>query len=184
VAVAANLALMRDLRPVVAVVAVLSLALWPVQISTAFGLPAHPLILHVPVVLVPILGLAALVAVAKPQWFGVPLAAFAVVTLAATLLTVGAGEAFLETQPRLQDDPTMKDHEGAGQTVRFCMVLLTAGLLGLLWVKKGAGNVALRVAVVLFAVCAVGFTIRAGHLGAKLVWDEEGAQTSSLTLKP
>ena len=130
VAVAANLALMRDLRPIVVVAAVLSLVLWPVQISSAFGLPAHPLILHVPVVFVPVLGIATLIAVAKPDWFGVPLAVFAVVTLAATLLTVGAGEAFLESKPRLEGNPMMKDHQGAGETVRFCMVLLTAALLG------------------------------------------------------
>ncbi len=57
---------MRDLRPLVVVAAVLSLVLWPVQISSAFGLPAHPLILHVPVVFVPMLGIAVLIAVAKP----------------------------------------------------------------------------------------------------------------------
>lgn len=164
---------MRDLRPVVVAAAVLSLVLWPVQISTAFGLPAHPLILHLPVVLVPVLGVATLIALFKPSWFGVPLAAFAVVTLAATLLTVGAGEALLATKPDLDGNPTMKDHEGAGETVRFCMVFLTAALLGLLYLKKGAGNVALKVLVVLFAVSSIGFTIRTGHLGAKLVWDEE-----------
>lgn len=170
---------MRDLRPVVIVAAVLSLALWPVQISSAFGLPAHPLILHVPVVLVPILGIAVLVALAKPQWIGVPLAAFAVFTLAATLLTVGAGEAFLETKPRLQGNPTMKDHEGAGETVRFCMVFLTAALAALLYVKQRAVATTVKVLAVLFALSAVGFTIRAGHLGAKLVWDEEELTQSS-----
>jgi uncharacterized membrane protein YbjE (DUF340 family) len=173
VAVAANLALMRDPRLVVVVAAVLSLLLWPVQISSAFGLPAHPLILHVPVVFVPVLGLATLVALARPAWMGVPLAVFAVVTLAATLLTVGAGEAFLESKPRLQGDPTMKDHQGAGETVRFCMVFLTAALIGLLWVKQRAASIALKVLVVLFAVSAIGFTIRTGHLGAKLVWQDD-----------
>jgi hypothetical protein len=152
---------------------VLSLVLWPVQISSAFGLPAHPLILHVPVVLVPVLGIATLIALVKPDWFGIPLVVFAVVTLAATLLTVGAGQAFLESQPRLEGNPMMKDHEGAGETVRFCMVLLTAALLGLLWVKKGVAGTALKVVAVLMAVSALGFTIRAGHLGAKLVWEED-----------
>ncbi|MBE2316624.1 hypothetical protein DVA67_011600 [Solirubrobacter sp. CPCC 204708] len=172
---------MRDLRPFVVGAAVLSLVLWPVQISSAFGLPAHPLILHVPVVFVPLLGLATLIAVAKPGWFGVPLAAFAVVTLAATLLTVGAGEAFLESKPRLQGDPTMKDHQGAGETVRFTMALLTAALVALLWAKRGAANVALRVVAVLMAVSAIGFTIRTGHLGAKLVWEDDGQELTEST---
>jgi hypothetical protein len=45
---------------IVAVAAVLSLGLWFVEIHTAFGLPAHPLIIHVPVVFAPLLGLATL----------------------------------------------------------------------------------------------------------------------------
>ena len=36
-----------------------------------------------------------------------------------------------------------------------------------------AVRIALKVLVVLFALSSVGFTIRAGHLGAKLVWDSE-----------
>ena len=169
---------MRDLRPFVVAAAVLSLLLWPVQISTAFGLPAHPLILHLPVVFVPLLGIATVIAVARPQWLDVPLAVFAVVTLAATLVTVGAGEAFLHSQPDLEGNPTMKDHESAGETVRFCMVLLTAALLGLLWVKRGVAGTVLKVVAVLLAVSALGFTIRTGHLGAELVWGEEGEQMS------
>ena len=52
-----------------------------------------------PVVFIPILGLAALAAVFNFRWFeryGVLIAAFSVVSLAATLLAVGAGEAFRE----------------------------------------------------------------------------------------
>jgi len=170
---------LRTQKTVIAAAAVLSLVLWPVQISSAFGLPAHPLLLHVPVVLVPILGIAVLVAVAKPRVLGTPLAAFAVVTLAATLLTVGAGEAFLETKPRLDGNPMMKDHQGAGETVRFCMVFLTAALIGLLYVKRKAAATTLKVLAVLFALSAAGFTLRAGHLGAKLVWDDKEQLTES-----
>jgi hypothetical protein len=79
---------------IVAAGALLSLVLWPVEIHRAFGLPAHPLIIHVPVIFIPILGLAALAAAARPAIVarhGVLLGAFAAVSLAATLLAVGAG---------------------------------------------------------------------------------------------
>ena len=79
------------------------LPLWFVQIETAFGLPAHPLLLHVPVVFVPILGLAALAVAIRPRFLervDVPLAAFSVVTLASTLLAAGAGEAFKDDVER------------------------------------------------------------------------------------
>ena len=37
----------------IAVLALLSLALFPLEIHRAFGLPAHPLIIHAPVIFIP-----------------------------------------------------------------------------------------------------------------------------------
>jgi hypothetical protein len=164
---------------IVAVAAVVSLALWPVQIDRAFGLPAHPLIIHVPLVFIPILGLAALAVVFNFRWFeryGVLVAAFSVLSLAATLLAVGAGEAFREDReardPDLIGDPTMHDHADAGITVRLTMVLLTATLVGLLFERRlpKALTIVLRVLAVLLALTALVMVIRTGHLGAKLAW--------------
>ena len=82
---------------VLAGLAVLSLALVPIHITTIYsGLPAHPLFLHVPVILIPVVTIWALVLVARPAWFmrsGVLLGVLTVVALAGTFLTVGAGEA-------------------------------------------------------------------------------------------
>jgi hypothetical protein len=79
----------------VAVLAVVSLALIPLRITTIYsGLPAHPLFLHIPVILSPVAALGALALVIRPRWFarfGVPIAGLTVVALAGTLLTVGAG---------------------------------------------------------------------------------------------
>jgi hypothetical protein len=167
---------------IVAVAAVVSLALWPVEIHRAFGLPAHPLFIHVPVVFVPILGLVVLAVAFNAAWFdrfGLPVAAFSVVTLAATLLAVGAGEAFREERlkefPSLVGDPTLHDHADAGITVRLAIVVLTALLVGMLFSKRAprAVRIALRVLVVLFALTAIFFVIRTGHLGAKLAWGPE-----------
>ena len=166
--------------------AVVSLVLWPVEIHRAFGLPAHPLIIHVPVVFVPILGLAVLAVMFNFGWFerfGVLIAAFSVVTLAATLLAVGAGEAFREERerefPSLINDPTLHDHADAGITVRLAMVILTALLVGLLFARRApnAARIALRVLAVLFALTAIFFVIRTGHLGAKLAWGDESPIT-------
>ncbi|MBV9607786.1 MAG: hypothetical protein JO027_21915 [Solirubrobacterales bacterium] len=77
--------------------AVVSLALVPVHITTIYsGLPAHPLFLHVPVTLIPIATIWGLGLAVRPAWFmrtGVPLGVLTVIALAATFLTVGAGEA-------------------------------------------------------------------------------------------
>jgi uncharacterized membrane protein len=161
-----------DLARAIAVAAVVSLALWPVQIDTAFGLPAHPLILHVPVVFVPLLGLAAIGAAATTRLrdrHHVALAAFSVVTLIATLLTAGAGKAFLEArEDEIEDKATLADHEDAGDALRFTMALLTLALV----VAMFRRHVVLRGAIGLLAATAIFFVIRAGHLGATLAWGE------------
>jgi hypothetical protein len=81
---------------VLAGLAVLTFALIPVHINTIYsGLPAHPLFLHVPVILIPVVALAALVLVARPRLFmrhGVWIAALTVIALGATDLTMGAGD--------------------------------------------------------------------------------------------
>jgi hypothetical protein len=78
-------------------VALGSLALIPFRITTIYsGLPAHPLFLHVPVILIPVAAIGALLVVARPRWIsrhGVPLASLTVLALAGTILTVGAGSA-------------------------------------------------------------------------------------------
>jgi hypothetical protein len=80
---------------VLALLAAVSLALIPVRITTIYsGLPAHPLFLHIPVVLIPVAAVAALAFAIRPRWisrYGVALATLTVVALAGTFLTVGAG---------------------------------------------------------------------------------------------
>ncbi|GAA4630722.1 hypothetical protein GCM10023196_057220 [Actinoallomurus vinaceus] len=74
---------------------VVAVAVAPFELSTAFGLPAHALFLHVPVVLVPILAGVVIALAVRPVWrvrYGLAAGVFAIVTMAATVLTAGAGE--------------------------------------------------------------------------------------------
>jgi hypothetical protein len=74
---------------------VVAVAVAPIELSTAFGLPAHALFLHVPVVLVPILAGVVIALAVRPVWrvrYGLAAGIFAIVTMAATILTAGAGE--------------------------------------------------------------------------------------------
>jgi hypothetical protein len=160
-----------ELKRAVAIAAVVSLALWPVEIESAFGLPAHPLLLHVPVVFVPVLGIVA-IALATTQRLDrhrLTIAAFSVVTLIFTLLTAGAGEAFREEREReIEDKATLANHADSGSTVRFTVALLTLALVGTLFARRP--HFVLRVVIGLLAATAIFFVIRAGHLGAKLAW--------------
>jgi hypothetical protein len=160
-------------RPIIAVAAVLALVFWFIEIDRAFDLPAHPLLIHVPLVFIPLLGLAA-IAVAVTDRHATAVTVFAVVTLSSTLLAAGAGEAFLERltseDPALADSATMQDHADAGDLLRFAVFALTFALVGLLFAKPPALRIVLRVLVVLIALVAIFYTFRTGHLGAQLAW--------------
>jgi hypothetical protein len=101
--VATESAVTRPARPrpsavlVLGVLGLLTFALVPIQINTIYsGLPAHPLFLHVPVILIPVATIAAVALAARPAWLdrhGVWVTAVAVAALAATNLTIGAGKA-------------------------------------------------------------------------------------------
>jgi hypothetical protein len=80
---------------------VVAAVLLPFQLSNAFGLPAHPLLLHVPVVLVPVLSVVTVALAVRPAWrlrFGLSAGVLAIVTMAGTILTAGAGEALKKQQ--------------------------------------------------------------------------------------
>jgi uncharacterized membrane protein len=168
---------------------VLSLALIPIEIHRAFGLPAHPLLLHVPVILVPLAGLGALALVARPAWIerhGAMVGILAVVATAATILTVGAGQAFRADRGGGPPDELQRlnAHADAAETLRILIVLFTVALLGWLFLHRrrlgGPATIALRVAVALLAVASIFFVIRTGHLGAKLTWGDTGGGRGGL----
>jgi hypothetical protein len=175
------------------VLGALCLALIPVEIHRAFGLPAHPLILHVPVILVPILGLILLVAAARPalfQRYALAIGGLTVVTLASTILTVGAGKAFRTDRANFTEGHRLSEHAQSGETLRLVMVLLGAVVLfAVLLSQAHEGSrlgflsgvaaspgvrVALRALFVIGAVAAIFFVIRTGHLGAQLTWQRGG----------
>jgi hypothetical protein len=150
--------------------AILSLGLWWVEIDSAFGLPAHPLFLHVPVVFVPILALAALALAAGRFEHRIALAAFSVLTLIAVFLTAGAGEALkAERENDIQDKATLASHADSGDALRYAMIFLTAALVGALFARTT--HIVLRVVIALLAIHALFWVIRTGHLGSELVWN-------------
>jgi uncharacterized membrane protein len=179
----------------------LSLVLIPIHIHRAFGLPAHPLLLHVPVVLVPIAGLAALAFCARPAWldrYGLALGVLAVVSTAATILTVGAGQAFRADREQRaggfgggaggDEASRLAAHAHAGEILRIVVIAFTVALLLTLLVRRLRGrnavDLVLRAAVAGLAVAAIFFVIRTGHLGAQLTWEQQGGPPGGGQFQP
>jgi hypothetical protein len=178
-----------------AILALLTFALIPIQINTIYsGLPAHPLFLHIPVILIPVAAIGALVLVAWPRLFvrnGLWIGLVAVVALGATNLTIGAGHA-LRDDLNLQGPGIIAQHASAADTLRIVLIVFTALLLIAVAVFRTAGpqvtgarpvdaaltavrsgvalGAALRVLVAVFAVASLYYVFHTGDLGAKAVW--------------
>jgi hypothetical protein len=181
---------------VLGVLGVLTFALVPIHINTIYsGLPAHPLFLHVPVILIPIVGIAALALAVRPVWFGrhgVWITALAVIALGSVNLTMGAGEE-LRHDLAGDDASLIARHAHAADQLRIVFIAFTAVLIIALaahrasrrWegplafingilrpLATNAGRIVLRAAIALLAIGALYTVFHTGDLGAKAVWQD------------
>lgn len=186
---------LSDPAIVVGALALLSFALIPFEIHRAFGLPAHPLLIHAPVIFIPVLCLALLAVAAKPVWFdrfGVPMGFLAVISLGSTFLAVAAGEAFRDDRGQRSgaELQRLNEHADSGETLRLIMIGVTFFVVVALALSRSrrgftlpflsgiarAGWVppAMRGLFAIGAVAAMFFVIRTGHLGAQVTWSQRG----------
>jgi hypothetical protein len=165
----------------------------PIRITTIYsGLPAHPLFVHVPVILIPSTIMAAIVFMVKPEWFaryGIALAVVSIAAMSSVFLTMQAGAA-LSAALHLQGEAAklISQHSHAAHILAIVYVVFTATLIVTFAAQRissgmptGLGIVdrllsgksvfaALRVVLVLLAIGAGYMTFRVGDLGAKAVW--------------
>ena len=165
----------------------------PIRITKIYGgLPAHPLFVHVPVIVIPTTVVAALAFVARPAWlsrYGIALALAAIVAMSSIFLTMQAGAA-LEGALHLQGHAArlISEHSQAAHILAFVYVGFTAVLIltfaalrisggrptGLALADSPLSSLSvyrlLRVLLVLLSLTAGYMTFRTGDLGAKAVW--------------
>jgi len=165
----------------------------PIRITTIYsGLPAHPLFVHVPVILIPTTVVAAVVFMVKPQWFaryGIALAVVSIAAMSSVFLTLQAGAALrAELNLRGQAAVLISEHAQAAHILAIVYVLFTATLIVTFAAQRISGGMptglgivdgplsrkpiytALRVVLVLLCLVAGYMTFRTGDLGAKAVW--------------
>jgi hypothetical protein len=163
------------------------------ELTELGGLPAHPLIVHLPVVLAPLAFVGAVLALAIKPWRSwlLPLTAvLAAVTLVGAQLAVMSGEGLEE----LLDEETaaIERHAELGEQVRpFVLAFLVfAVLAAVAWHLAHRGDTdepaAQRLATwrklaipfmslgVLTGALATLWVVRAGHSGAESVWEDDG----------
>jgi uncharacterized membrane protein len=167
------------------------------EISKLFGLPAHPLLVHVPVVLLPIAIIGAFLMVLSPSWRGrigwlVVIAAG--VSLLFVQLAIGSGEALEESvEDSVSSTEILKSHAHLGEALRpYAAVFFVAVLALMLYDRWRARRAAagepsaialaakgtwrdpvmatVAVVVLVSAVLSGIWVYRAGHSGAESVW--------------
>jgi hypothetical protein len=166
-----------------------SFALLPIKLDRLWGLPAHPLLLHAPVILIPILAMAVVAGVARPAWrrrYGVGVAALAIVALGSTFLAAGAGEKFKDQRDAMRarfgggEDPALHRHAELAGTLRVIMVVAVIAIVALVVLDRmaraipAAAITGLAVAALITSLLAGVWTVRTGHAGAKVTWGERG----------
>lgn len=151
-----------------------------------FDLPAHPLLVHFPVVAIPTLCAVAIAMAFWPRFrqrYGLPALLLGAATLVSTWLATQSGEALVEP---LFLQSVIEDHERLGKTTMILVLLLFVFLCAQVGVgrsidKKSAGSFAvparaksglmvLSAAVVVLSVLSTVWVVRTGHEGAKVTW--------------
>lgn len=164
-----------------------------IRITTVYsGLPAHPLFVHVPVILIPTTIIAAILFMARPEWFaryGIALAVVSIVAMSSVFLTMQAGAA-LSHALHLHGEAAelISEHSQAAHILAIVYTAFTAVLIVAFAAMRISGGrptglaladrplsspavfTALRLAVVVLAIIAGFMTFRTGDLGAKAVW--------------
>lgn len=165
------------------VVALLSNLIRPSSIT---GIPAHPLLLHTAVIFIPTLAIVTLVFVFRPDWrkrYGIAWGLGAMVTFAATSLTVNAGGEWEDTLDP-HDKMAIHEHAELGDTLHNVLLLVTLLILFQLAVDRGYPqkiaarfadsrailSMLLAGALAIGAVAVGALTVATGHEGAKVVF--------------
>lgn len=153
-------------------------------LDSLFGLPAHPFLVHIPVVLIP-LGALGAVLMLWPRLrtaIGWWVCAILVVAGVATQLAITSGKSLKEY---VRETALVREHTRIGENIRPWLLLLFLALLGVMLIDRAVrrraerptGRDALRIAGValsalsiVFAAVSVYWVYRIGHSGSKAVW--------------
>lgn len=161
------------------------------ELATLFGLPAHALLVHAAVILVPVAALALVATGWRRSWrhaYAVPVALLGVAGSISAFLAKESGEPLEHAVRRVAGEQGIQarfgDHPEQGDTAMLFAMLFTlalvlyavAALLQPRWQKlpAWAGPASYGLAVVV-AIPAVITMVAAGHSGAALVWNDLGS---------
>jgi uncharacterized membrane protein len=178
-----------------------------IKVTTVYSdLPAHPLFVHVPVILIPTAVVATLVLMARPEWFrryGIALSLISIAAMSSIFLTMQAGAALNGVLHLHGEAATLiSEHSQAAHILAIVFTVFTAVLILAFSAYRISGGMptglgivdgllgsrstfnALRILLLVLAIIAGFFTFRTGDLGAKAVWAGKLQAAQSGSTKP
>jgi hypothetical protein len=185
-----------------------ALAFGLVELDRVFGLPAHVLLVHAPIVLVPLTAITTMAVLMRPTWrrrFGASLAAAAIIVFASVMAAKAAGEPLEHhEQARIQAEfgssetgrtqhDRIEQHAEAGDQlaatsagftlVLVCIVVIDRQLRRrrIPFVNSGRFVITTGIVTAVLALGTLGAVVRAGHLGSKAAWEEQVKAQEGLT---
>lgn len=156
--------------------------------KTFTGVPAHPLFVHAPVVLLPLLAIVTVVAAVRPgvlRRLGMWLPIASVVVFVSVLLAMQSGEALYDVVVEEKGSALDKHVDLANLTRVFAFGMLLSTVAMWFWARRtasagatSAGSptrrdpVMLGIAAVVIVLSALStiWLIRTGHEGARIHW--------------
>jgi uncharacterized membrane protein len=157
------------------------------DLTSISGLPAHPLFVHIPVVLIP-LGAIGAVAMLWPRVrdrIGWVVVGIVFVAGIATQLAISSGK---DLEDHVRESALLREHTRMGENIRPWVLLMFLALLGVMVVARlrrrrpdvsgpPAGRDVLKIVGILLSACSIVFAgmatywiYRIGHSGSKAVW--------------
>lgn len=154
------------------------------EIDTIGGIPAHPLFVHLPVVMLPLAAVGAVLIAIRRSWlerFGWWVVGASGIGFIGAVLAAGSGEALEE---RVRETAALEEHAEMGETARMVAFLFFAVTLGIMlfvrWQKRQqpARTTSRAVGAVMSALLVIGgvaatiTVVDAGHQGATVTWGD------------
>lgn len=156
------------------------------EIDSLFGLPAHPLVVHAAVVLLPLAAIATILTAAIPgsrRHYAPVALGLALVGTIAVGMAQGSGESLKE---RVDETELVEEHAEQGETVlpwAIALTIVAAGVTAAPYVARRYPNLSpttmtavLVVAALITGIGATWTVVDVGHSGAKATWDELPAE--------
>lgn len=160
-------------------------------VSRLAGLPAHPLLVHAAVILVPLAAIGFASTCWRSdwrRWFAIPVAALAIAGAAFAILAAQSGgpleHAVREAAVQAgASRPTFGEHPEQGDTAEFWSIIMAVTIVAALLTDRfghrlrlpaWSGTAAYATALVPALIALVTIVI-AGHSGAELVWEKVGS---------